>query len=327
MLNKKQSSEVDKTGKQPFIKRGFFRYGLPAVLPVITAVCTAVAALNEAPVRIYWSAGVVVTIAASTFISVFKERAAAHATQLAIDAKASLTEALLSQWQPLMRAVLNVTAAKSLTDKEKALNGLFEVTLGLGSTMFSENSEKDRKTRATLYLFEDDPEKNDDLHRECTRGRSGAPNLPLVITRSMQNRKSVDVERDTATIDVALGEDAILVKSAAGHESTKENKFGFESGILVPVQTKDFKFGLFLVDSNQEASFSDNDKDHVILMASALGAGLADVATYKAVSHSTATQPARDAHIAHSNNNVPSARISEEETKPVAKPSNANVKE
>ncbi|MGW0809820.1 GAF domain-containing protein [Nonomuraea sp. NPDC002799] len=309
-------SLTNQTGGKRLAKSGTFRYGLPFVLTVATAVCTAMATLSSMPTRVYWILGVIATIAANAFINLYKERAAENAKSLAIKAKASLVDVLLNQWQPVITAVQNVAAAESLTRKEKALSGLTQVTVGLASKIFTEKTDSIFKTRATLYLFDD---ARHELLREAYQGRPSGRMPAAKINPDHDGRRSALVERDAAAIDIALGENAVLVNSAADHDATKNNEEGYQSCVAVPVQANGAKFGLFIVDSDQDASFSDEDKGLVIMMAHLLATGLADVHTYRSLAEKSPREGVGGSVPPHINNVVPTARDSDEATTPIGK--------
>ncbi|MCK2212377.1 GAF domain-containing protein [Actinomadura sp. ATCC 31491] len=307
-----------RTGGKRFTRSGIFRYGLPFLLTVVTAVCTAMATLSAIPIRVYWTLGIVAAIAANAFINLYKERAAEDAKRLAITAKASLVDVLLNQWQPVITAVQNVAAAESLTRKEQALSGLRQVTVGLASKIFSENSDKSFKTRATLYLFDNDQH---ELLRDSCQGRPSDGMPPSKISPDRNGRPPSLVKKDIAAIEIALGENAVLINSVTEHEITRDNTEGYRSCVVVPVQANGAKFGLFIVDSDQESSFSDEDKGLVIMMAHLLAAGLADVRTYRSIAAGSPKGGTNSALAPSLNNSVPTTRDGDESTTPIGKTS------
>jgi GAF domain-containing protein len=242
------------------------RIATTALLPLITAIATAIAAVNHGPVRVYWSLGAFVAIAMNGLISYNKDRIVTTIRDVAVQLRTDLATALNDTGQPLVAALGNVTSAASLAESKSALAVLIDRAVSLAQTEIARSSSS--RTRAAFYCIE-----GERLERRVYHSWTGsdAPRREFVRGRS---------EHDDEVMRFAHGENALLVKDLENHPPPHFADFkgrSYKSFVSVPVRAGSKSFGLLTADADRPEALSEIERGFLILIAGALGAGMAHV--------------------------------------------------
>lgn len=236
------------------------------ILPVGMTTTTFIASLEHGPVKVYWFIGTAAAVLINGVVSYAKDRNAATVREQAIGLRTTLATGLNDTGQPLVTAVGRVTAAGKPEKARAAMEALIDRTVSLAQKEIG--SQTNCKTRATLYLFD-----GNKLVRNYYARWPGAyaPRQEWVRGRS---------DHDDEVLKFAQGEDALLVEDLARQPPPRFNDAAgrcYKSFVAVPVRAGDRSFGLLTVDADRPYALSDVDRGFLILIAGALGIGLAHV--------------------------------------------------
>jgi hypothetical protein len=265
------------------IGNGLFGYCLPVILPIGSAVTTAIAAVNHGPVRVYWSIGAVAAIAASSALGAFKEHGAKSAYKSAEQKKSELATKLADIGFPLLTALGNVTSAATLDDATAAINVLIDRSVSLAQTQLGHQTTVSCQVRATYYEFDNGKNK---LLRNKYHVCAGA-NLPRIEFVLDKNDQDDDVIR------LALREDVRFVRNLDSESlpySTDSASRTYKTLIAVPVRAGNNSYGLLTADSDVAYSLTNADRGFLILVAGTLAAGLAHMEAVKIAAKSQLTR-------------------------------------
>ena len=250
------------TAKSRF--RTYCRYISLIALPLVVVVTTAVAAVEHDAVRVYWSLGTFLAVLATSVLSVNKDQSAVAARTEAIRARIELATALTTAGQPLVVALGNVTTTGSSQDAQATIGVLLDRAVSIAQSEIGRLSPC--KTRAAFYRFD-----GSKLVRMTYSGYAGAnaPRREFVGGRS---------QHDDEVIRFANEENALLVQDLENdpppHFLDNRGRT-YKSFVSVPVRAGRKSFGLLAADSDRAFALTDVDKGYMILIAGALGAGLA----------------------------------------------------
>jgi hypothetical protein len=249
-----------------------FRRALSTViLPVVMTATTIMASLEHGPVRVYWSIGIAAAVLINGVISFAKDRNAVTVREQAIGLRTALATGLNDTGGPLIAAVGRVAAAGKPESARAAMEALADRAVSLAQKGLG--SQAECKTRATLYLFE-----GSKLVRKYYACWSGAhaPRQEWVRGHS---------DHDDEVIKFAYGEDALLVEDLENkpppHFIDAAGRC-YKSFVSVPVRAGDKSFGLLTADADCAYALNDVDRGFLILIAEAVGAGLAHVEVVEA---------------------------------------------
>ncbi|WP_143737327.1 GAF domain-containing protein [Microbispora sp. GKU 823] len=268
------------------IKKNVKRYAPPILFPFAVAALSAIAAMNQGPVRVYWTLGSLGMIIANGVYNALQERAAATARDRAIEAYAELHTTLFDGGQPLVRALGDVAGAESRDKRNHAISILINRTVALAQTELGRRARSmgvKCNTRAAFYrLAHESPDGNGKpgqvkLVREYYEGRSRdtAPRNDFVKDRSAHDNEAILIaENENATLV------ADLVNKPPAHFQDNMGR-SYKSFIAVPVRACGRSYGLLTADSDEANSLGELDKGFLILMAGLLAAGLAQVESEK----------------------------------------------
>jgi GAF domain-containing protein len=253
-------------------------YVLGTLLPVGPVVTGAIAAVNHGAVRVYWILG---TIAATLLVSafgVYKSVRADAASERTVTDGIRLRTAVAEAGQAVVVNLGEVSSAKTVSEKESACFRLVQTVVKVAREQCGSNPEK-KSSRAVFYY-----RTADRLERRWYDGRRHeAPRRDIVSSRSEHEREMVGL---------ANGENSLLVRDLLTdpppHFVDPAGR-PYRTFIAVPVRAGDVSFGLLIVDSPVANSFSDIDVGFMILLAGALGAGLAQQASDHGFGEGTAT--------------------------------------
>lgn len=255
--------------------RTYFRRAALVLLPVVIAVTGAIAAVKHGPVRGYCVVGSCLAILITSVITINKELNADAARNEAIRARVELATALTSAGQPLVAALGSVTSTARFEDARANILVLLNSAVSLAQTEIGRLSSC-TKTRAAFYCFE-----GHNLVRKAFHGYAGsdAPRQEFVSGRT---------EHDDEVIRFAKGENARLVTDLENdpppHFVDRHGR-SYRSFVSVPVRAGSTSFGLLTADADSAFAITEVDKGYLILIAGALGAGLAHVAAIEAKSN------------------------------------------
>jgi putative methionine-R-sulfoxide reductase with GAF domain len=230
----------------------------PVLLPVVTVITTAVAAVNSGHIRVYWSLGAVAATLGNGAWNMMKERNARAIEVQAVVAKSNLAMALFDGGQPLLVALTRVASADDVDTQKTALSVLTNRIVDLASSELGLQRKPPCKMRATFYRLRDDK-----LIREEWQAAGGRPAAPRELT-------------DADVIELARnGENAILVDDVSKPNSSSTIRFNdCASYIVVPVRSESTAHGLLFADADCPHRLTDIDKGLLILMAGMLAVGL-----------------------------------------------------
>ncbi len=231
----------------------------------------AIAAVNHGPIRVYWSLGSFVALFLNGLISYNKDRTGAAIRDAVIRIRTDLATALNDTGQPLVVALGNVTATDSIVDAQRELAVLIDKSVSLAQTELARSSSS--KTRAAFYCIE-----GDHLVRKTYRGWSGAnaPRREFIQGRS---------EHDNEVIRFVHGENALLVEDLENFPPPHFEDFrgrSYKSFVSIPVRAGSKCFGLLTADSDRAYALTVVERGFLILIAGALGAGVAHVEAIEA---------------------------------------------
>jgi hypothetical protein len=256
------------------IGSGLYGYCIPILLPIASAVTTAIAAVDHGPVRVYWSIGAIAAIGTGAALSVIKERRAKSAHRTADLTKSELASKLADIGFPLLTALGNVTSAKTTDEAMAAINVLIDRSVGLAQTQLGQQTGRACHIRATYYEL---TEAKDKLMRNKSHTCAGAK-----LPRPEFVRRNNDHDGDV--IRLALGEDARFIRDL----STEPLPYSLDSGnrsyktlIAVPVRARKSAYGLLTADSDVAYSLNNADMGFLILVAGILAAGIAHMEAVK----------------------------------------------
>jgi GAF domain-containing protein len=205
-------------------------------------------------------------------ITVLKERNETAAREEAIRARIDLGTALITAGQPLVAALGDVASTDTPEDARAKVMVLLHSAVSLA------RSETGRwqhcRMRAAFYRFDGD----DRLVREVYRGyaASHAPRQDFLQGRSAH---------DTDVIQVARGENARLVPDLENHPPDNFIDYRdrcYKSFVSVPVRAGNKSFGLLTADADRPFALTALDEGYLILIAGAMGSGLAHLAAIEA---------------------------------------------
>jgi len=250
------------------------------LLPLIIVVFTAIASVKHGPVRVYWSLGAFVVVALTGVINYGKDRTGATLRDATLRLRVEYATVLNDTGQPLITALGNVAAAGTPTDAKRELAVLVDRAVSLAQTEIARSSSS--RTRAAFYCI-----KGAGLQRQVYHGWTGsdAPRREFVRDRS---------EHDNEVIRFAYGENALLVKDLENHPPPHFVDFrgrSYKSFVSVPVRAGNKSFGLLTADSDTAYALSEIERGFLILIAGALGAGMAHVEALESQRGSGQTQP------------------------------------
>jgi hypothetical protein len=253
---------------------GVVGYCLPVLLPIVSAVTTAVAAVNHGPVRVYWIMGSVGAIGAGSVLSVMKERRTKSAYKNAERTKAELATKLADIGFPLLIALGNVTSASTVNDVTAAIEVLIDRSVGLAQTQLGKQTDLDCRIRATYYELDQNREK---LLRNKSHYCAGQklPRPDFVKGRN---------DHDDEAIKLALREDVLFIPNLDNESlpgSTDSTSRSYKTLIAVPVRAGKSSYGLLTADSNLAYSLTNADRGFLMLVAGTLAAGLAHMEAVK----------------------------------------------
>jgi GAF domain len=247
-------------------QKTFTRSLSTVVLPLIIAATTAIASYEHGPVRVYWSIATVATVLITGVVAYTKDRNTSTLRDEAIGLRTELATALNDTGRPLVAALGRVTSSSTPEISHAALEVLIDRAVSLAQTEIG--SQADCKTRAAFYGFE-----GDRLVRRSYAGWTGAhaPRQEWVLGRS---------NHDDEVIKFAHGEDALIVRDLENdpppHFVDAKGR-SYKSFVAVPVSAGERVLGLLTADADRAYALSDVDRGFLILIAGALGAGLAHV--------------------------------------------------
>lgn len=248
------------------------------VLPVVSVVTAAVAAVNHGAVRVYWILGTVAVTAGTALYNALKERRGRRLQADAIEAKARLATALTSSGEPLIAALGRVSAADTPAKRDSAIDVLRSRIVDVARTQCGTGTRTE--IRSVFYAF--DSAQN--LKRSEVCGREYNAARPQFLANHD--------DHDSSAIAIARGEKAVLVEDLpksppAGFEGADSKSY--KTFISVPVRAGDRSYGLLTVDSPEAGSLTKVDRGYMILLAGLLGAGLAQATTGRAPPNGTGT--------------------------------------
>lgn len=236
------------------------------ILPVIIVSTTAIASVKHGPVRVYWSLGVFAAVLLTGLANYNRDRTTAVVRDEAIRSKTDLATALNDTGQPLVVALGNVTATESTEDARREVAVLIDRAVSLAQTELSRSSAS--RTRSAFYCFD-----GKQLVRKSHHAWAGseAPRRDFVPDRT---------EHDNEVIRFAHGENALLVKDLENnpppHFADPKGR-SYKSLVSVPVRAGSKSFGLLTADAVSAYAFTEIEQGFMILIAGALGAGVAHV--------------------------------------------------
>jgi hypothetical protein len=236
------------------------------ILPLIIVLTTAIAAVNHGPVRVYWSLGTFVAIFLTGLVNYNRDRVATTAREEAIRSKTDLATVLNDAGQPLVVALGSVTATRSVEDARREVAVLVDRAVSLAQTALGRSSSS--RTRATFYRIE-----GNRLVRKSYHGWTGceAPRRDFVGGRS---------DHENEAIRIARGENALLVKDLPNHPPphfADATGRPYQSFVSVPVRAGNISLGLLTADADRAYALTEIEEGFMILIAGALGAGVAHV--------------------------------------------------
>jgi hypothetical protein len=250
------------------------------LLPLLLAVFTAIAAVERGPIRVYWSLGAFVVVVLTGVINYSKDRTTAALREDALSLRIEQATVLNDTGKPLIVALGNVTAAATTTEARRQLAVLVDRTVSLAQTEIARFSNS--RTRAAFYCI-----KGKSLQRQayhCWAG-SDAPRREFVSGRS---------EHDNEVIRFSKGENSLLVKDLENQPPPHFADFrgrSYKSFVSVPVRAGIMSFGLLTADSDKAYGLSEVERGFLILIAGALGAGMAHVEALESQRRSGQAQP------------------------------------
>lgn len=249
------------------------RYAALVIIPVIVVATTAIAGAEQGPVRVYWSLGTVAAVLGTSILTINKEQSAVAARAEAIRARIDLATALTTAGQPLVVALGNVTTTETAQEAQATVAVLLDRAVSIARSEVGRLSSC--RTRAVFYRFN-----SGNLVRQTYYGYAGA-NVPRPEFTSGRS------EHDNEVIRFANGENALLVQDLENnpppHFSDNRGR-SYKCFVSVPVRAGSKSFGLLAADADRAFALTDVDKGYLILIAGALGAGLAHLAAIEAKS-------------------------------------------
>jgi putative methionine-R-sulfoxide reductase with GAF domain len=237
------------------------------ILPIVVTITAAIGTINHGVAAVYWYIGTVVGLLINGLIGYNKDHSSSSGRQAAIKSAAELATERNNMWRPVVAALGNVTYAAIPEEARRELWALIDRTVGLVQTELASSSKS--QTRAAFYSIEQDK-----LVRKIWHGWNGcrAPRTEFVQGRTVH---------DDEVIKCANSEDAQFVDDLEHNPPAHFIDFkgrSYKSFISVPVRAGDRSYGLLTADSDRAYALTGNDRGFLILIAGALGAGLAHVA-------------------------------------------------
>jgi hypothetical protein len=273
------AEQADPSNEKRSLRRGVFGYCIPVLLPIASAIATAIAAVNHGPVRVYWVMGAVAAIGVSSTLSVIKERRTKSAYRNSEVTKSELATKLADIGYPLLTALGDVTCATKLDEAVAAINVLVDRSVSLTQTQLGQQSGIICHIRATYYEFND---AKNQLKRNKCHVWAGAK-LPRMEFTQGKN------DHDDDVIRLATREDYRFIRnldSEALPGTTDSGSRSYKALISVPVRVGKNSYGLLTADSDVAYSLTTADRGFLILVAGTLAAGLAHMEAVKSTAKS-----------------------------------------
>jgi GAF domain-containing protein len=273
MKSKRVSTELETQSDQNSsrvqgMRLALGRYCLPVVLPIASAVTTAVAAVNHGSDRVYWSIGAVAAIAGTATINVLKERRAVVTRKNVEQIKTELAITLADIGLPLVTALGSVNSAQSLDDATASISVLIDSSVSLAQTQLGHQGDVPCRIRAAYYEFDGDKLTRNNYH---TWAGAKPPRIDFDTGRS---------DHDNDVIKLARGEEVRFIRNLKNEPlpfCSDSDKRSYKSFISVPVRAGKKSFGLLTADSDTAYTLTNADQGFLILVAGILAAGLAHV--------------------------------------------------
>lgn len=260
---------------RPDSRRGSLKWGqvvarltINVILPLLIAVAAAIAAVKTGPVRVYWSLGSFIALAAAGVANYNKDRTATSVKDAMARRTTELATSLNDTGHPLVTALGKVTAAEQPEEAKRELAVLLDRGVSLARTEIGRCSNS--MTRAVFYCLE-----GNELTRKEVHSWNGcpAPRRDFVKGRS---------EHDDAVLRFVHGENSLLVcdleNNPPPHFADARGR-PYKSFVAVPVRAGSKSFGLLSVDSDRANALSGVERGFLVLIAGVLAAGMAHVET------------------------------------------------
>jgi hypothetical protein len=243
---------------------------LAVLLPVVGVITTALASVNKGWVKALLIAGVVLTTAGVTLLTLYKDRQAKKAQEQAIAAVANLDTAVTGAGQPLVavlgRVMLESSPAKLANDVDTLR--LMAIT---GATMQCGKIDGACRLRSTYYRLQQGRLERVGDHVGRPTGRP--PRAAFKPTDGKVSRRVIEVAKGNRVIRI---EDVDAAKPGEFEDYTGRE---YKAIIAAPVRAGDRSFGMLFVDSDRAYSLTEADAEYVNLVAGVLGAGYAHYET------------------------------------------------
>lgn len=242
------------------------RYALLVLLPVVIAGMSALSSEAGGQRRVVLILSTILCVLILSSLNVYQELLKSRAVKSSVTATAALGRALGQAGQPLITLLGKVAHAASDEERQARISTLVEKTVGIARSQCGRQGPVRGNIRATYYHFTAE----DRLVRQTYEGRiDRVPRPDFLLSRGANDR---------AVIELARGEDALLVKDVDLHPPHQFSDYlgrSYKSLLTVPVRCDRQSFGFLSVDSDRANSLTDIDVGYVTLMAGLLAVAFA----------------------------------------------------
>jgi hypothetical protein len=244
------------------------RNTLTVALPVLTAVSTAVAAVNHGQVRGYVTLVAIGATLGTAYLGMRKDRRADAAALTASEVREIVSLAFARTGQPLVSLLAEIAAAPSVELRRPKVETLISRVLAIAQAECGRSVGQKCNVRTAYYQLSTDRRR---LRRYAYEGWRG----------DVPPREEFRVERsdmDRSVIALANREQVRLVTNLDETPHLADGARSYKSFVAVPVRAGQSSYGLLCVDSDEPNSLTEVDKLFMILFAGIVAAAVAQLA-------------------------------------------------